>query len=204
MRDTSQGGESSFLLLHFKDADPKKSFLVDVGAYGAENSNTMGLLQWGWQGLLIEANPERIPVIDQDFIGCNYKLLNIAVGDKNGTAKLLLHSRVGSSSFLPTWEPQGANGNEVEVTMRVFAETLRENAVPVDFDLLQVDAEGMDKDIIDGLLRTEFRPKAIMTEVYSYGPDTQAVLFFKQRGYRFVKRFEPGNRWGNMFFVREP
>lgn len=202
-QDLSQGGEGRFLCNHFKDCPPEEKFLVDVGAYGRQNSNSWNLISEGWKGLLIEANPQRVPVIETDFAGLDYKLLNIAVGSSNTTDKLLIHSREGSSSFLPTWEPEGCTGQTIEVQVRILAEVLREQAVRSDFSLLCVDIEGMDKEIIDGLLVTEFRPKAIVTEVFSYGSDTKAVLFFLNHGYKFLYRFEVGNPWGNMMFVRK-
>lgn len=202
MTETGQDGEGAFLSSYFKDLPPGERLLVDVGAYGKEFSNSWGLLSAGWKGLLIEANPQRVPVIESDFAGLDFKLLNVAIGNQNATDKLYIHNRIGSSSLLPDWSPEGKTGQVVDVSVRVFAEVLRENSVPSNFPLLNIDTEGMDKEILDGLLKTEFKPRAILTEVFSYGSDTKSVLFFLNYGYRFVNRFEIGNPWGNMMFAR--
>lgn len=200
--DTSQGGEGTFLCDFFKGLPSQERILVDVGAYGREISNTWNLMTEGWKGLLIEANPNLIPVIQKGFDGLDYTLLNIAVGTVNTVEKLHIHGRIGSSSLLPDWEPSGKTGQMIDVPVRVFVEVLRENAIPKEFSLLCVDTEGMDKEIIGALLKTEFKPRVIVTEVYSYGTDAEAESFFMNQGYRLLRRFEPGNMWGNMIFAR--
>jgi FkbM family methyltransferase len=198
-QDTSQGGEATHLRWLFRN-EKRKPYLVDVGAYGKQYSNTWPLLVLGWKGLLIEANPNRVPVIEQDFAGLDYALMAYAVGTSEGFAKLRIHAREGSSSLLSEWEPEGCTGQEVEVPVRDFIQVLRKNLVPVNFDLLCIDTEGMDKVLFEYLMTSEFRPRFIMTEAFSYGTDEQAVELYKQHGYRFTKRFEPGNQWGNFLF----
>ena len=200
--DVSQGGEGKYLCDHFHRIPEGERVLVDVGVYGKEVSNSWNLLTEGWKGLLIEANPMRIPIIMQDFFKLKYTLVNVAVGSSNTTAELMVHDRIGSSSMLPDWEPEGFHGQTITVKVRVLAELLRENGIPSDFTLLCIDVEGMDKEIIGGLLNTEFKPKVIVTEVFSYGTVNGAELFFRNRGYKLIKVFEPGNPYGNIIFVK--
>lgn len=55
----AQRGEDKLLENIFKILGIKEGYLVDVGAYGKELSNTYHFLEQGWSGLLIESDEAR-------------------------------------------------------------------------------------------------------------------------------------------------
>lgn len=140
--------------------------IVDVGANGRLRSNSFDLMRtFGWKGLLIEANPNRIPIIEAEFHGLDMQIVSCAVSDYTGTASLHLGMNDDISSLSPdatgSW---GAIKGEVSVAVRPLAAILSEHDVPQDFDVLSVDAEGEDVRIINAALTDGYRPRWIIME----------------------------------------
>jgi FkbM family methyltransferase len=148
----SQCGESVILLGIFNAHPPKHRLLVDVGAYGKEISNTWLLLKDGWRGFLIEANPERISVIQSDFMGMSVDVIHSGIGDNDEELDFHIHTCPAHNSFIGEgWWDSTATGKTIRVRVRPLADVLFERGVPYDFDLLSVDAEGMDSRIVKAL-----------------------------------------------------
>jgi len=135
-KNTSQHGDQKIIYDYFAGHPAKYRTLVDVGAFGHDMSNTFALLELGWQGLLIEANPERVEVIKKEFAGMNVKIINIGISDRKGKAELHLHSELGHDSLLHDWYPQDLTGKTIEIDVLPLASVLRKNKIPHDFDLL--------------------------------------------------------------------
>lgn len=185
IKDYSQHGEQKILLEWFQRHGHTNKFLVDVGAFGKEISNTFGLLKYGWEGLLIEASNIRFRILVEDVHGLNARVVNCAAGNSAGKLPLYIHTVAGHDSFLKDWGHSELTGSAPLVPMYPLSEILRDWSVPENFDLLSIDTEGMDMMIMkkyfeDGL----YRARVIVTEVESY-PD--AVSFFKAAGYKHLK-----------------
>ena len=80
----SEHGENNIIDSVFSVVSPQNKIFVDVGAYGARSSNTYKLIEQGWRGILIEANPIQAPEIRTTFEdNKNIKVLEAFVTPKN-------------------------------------------------------------------------------------------------------------------------
>lgn len=166
--DHSQFGEFGILLNDFAARAASHRIVVDVGAHGRDGSNSYDLLvNFGWRGLLVEANPALLPRIRLEFGSADYQLVGCAVGVEPGQQKLHLFENHQLSSLLPGhvehWsEAQGS----VEVEVRRLPDILAEHGIPADFDLLSLDIEGLDAAVLNDLIAmTPYRPRWIIVEV---------------------------------------
>lgn len=195
----SQFGEYEVLEALFRKILPTNKFLVDVGCLGKMFSNTWDFLANGWKGIVIDADPQRMEVIQQDFAGLNAEIINVGVSDCEGELDFHLHSAIGHNSFLKDWYPATDTGQSVKVRVMPLVDILKERNVPHDFDLLSVDTEGMDEKIMTAFLKSEYRPRVVVTECTSY---TDAMGLFGSCGYMYHTK--TGNpEYGNLVFVRK-
>lgn len=139
-------------------------------------SNTFGLLQLGWRGLLIEAMPERCAALERDLAPYHAVIVNAAIVDRCGSAALYLHSAPGHESLFPDWLPETATGASLPISTQLLAPLLRRHKIPLDFDFLSIDTEGFDFRILNQfLLQSKFRPRLICCENSSFA---DPVAFF--------------------------
>ena len=165
--DSSQYGEVWMLIRRWVNAQAICGIVVDVGARGRERSNSFDLMRhFGWQGLLVEANPALLPSIEQDFAGCDMRLVSCAVSDYTGKATFTLGSNDDVSSLDASlargW---GDTRGEVAVVVRRLADVLKENTIPHAFDLLSLDIEGEDIKVLNDLIgHSAYRPEWVIIE----------------------------------------
>ena len=78
----SQNNEEEIILNYFKDKTAK---FIDIGAYDVFRlSNTRALVEKGWQGVLVEADPINYKSIAEFYKDdLNINVLNFAVGNSN-------------------------------------------------------------------------------------------------------------------------
>jgi FkbM family methyltransferase len=172
--------EGAFLVNFFKEHPAKYKFLVDVGAFTTDGSNTLNLLELGWSGLLIEPMPiEKYyrPLVEALKGNDKVKFCNLAISDFCGTAEGFEYydgegALAGHSSMMNETYDTGAQKMVVRIPKKKFLLTvstlpkvLEDYNVPLDFDVLSVDAEGMDFRILKHLfLKSSYRPKIIVVE----------------------------------------
>lgn len=167
MNDVSQYGETEILVRLMLDRAAMHKIVVDVGARGRTGSNSFDLLKhFGWTGLLVEANPDLISHIREEFVGLDVTVVNSAVSDHSGTAAFYVGENLDVSSltrqFVENWTPCSRS---IEVAVRRLGEILRAHAIPRDFEVLSLDVEGEDLKVLNDLLRsTDYRPSWIIVE----------------------------------------
>ncbi len=185
---------------YFNQHPPKHHFLVDVGACEQALSNTAALILAGWKGLLLEPSPAFYTTLLKQWEGYPVEIISTAAGDTTEQATFYIHTGMGHDSLIPTWYTHDKRTHPIKVQVRPFAEILAERKIPLDFDLLSIDAEGYDKKIMTHLFETsKYRPTLICTEITSYRGDFG--IFLKQ-GYKEVAK-EGNNEWANLFFARD-
>jgi FkbM family methyltransferase len=200
IQDFSQHGAQKIILRYFEDHPPIHRKLVDVGAYGADMSNSIALLMQGWSGLLIEPNPLRIGIMKQKFSGLDAKILNIGIAPAAGCLSYYLHSVPGHNSFLADWYPATKTGKTKRIKVERLPGVLFANNIPFDFDFLSIDTEGMDAQIMfDFFSTSKYRPRMIITEANSYTGDT---TMFTAEGYHLLEFVGPPD-YGNYIFIKE-
>lgn len=164
--EQSQFGEVGRLIRQIVNTAATQKIVVDVGANGRERSNSYDLLRFfGWHGLLIEANPQRNPIIEEGFAGLDYHLINCAVSDYTGEAAFHLGINDDVSSLREeTAVGWGPVRGVTSVIVRPLSSILSEYNIPLDFDLLSIDAEGEDIRILNETIEKGYRPCWIILE----------------------------------------
>jgi len=163
--DHSEFGEGNFLRKYFDGVAPKYKLLIDVGAFGIELSNTYDLIVFdNWGGFLIEPMPIEVfwnPLREAVKERKNIKILNVAISDSREVATGYIHETPGYNSLVFEEESQWKK----EIPARTLPDVLRDERIPIDFDLLSVDTEGLDYRIIRNLFEESgYRPKVIVVE----------------------------------------
>ncbi len=165
--DHSQFGEFRLLLRHFVNSASKHQLVVDVGTNGCERSNAYDLMKnFGWRGLLVEANPDLWSAIERDFAGLDYSLAKCAISDSEGEMPLFIGINSDVSSLRrEAAEAWGAIQGEIKVKVRRLGVLLDEYFIPKDFDVLSLDIEGLDIEVLNDLLGfTDYRPEVVIIE----------------------------------------
>lgn len=197
IRDYSQSGSQGIIFRYFTRHAPVHRVLVDVGAYGLEMSNTFGLLQSGWRGVMIDAHPDRCTQMTSDFSGLDVSIVNAAIADRRGSAAFHLHTAPGHESLLSDWLPETLSGASIPVHTQLLAPLLRAHRVPADFDLLSIDTEGFDFRILRQFLSSsKYRPRLIVCENSSFD---DPLAFFSSFGYSLFHDSGPADG-SNLFF----
>lgn len=190
-----QSAEDVTLLRLFKKK--KGGFYVDVGAYHPRKySNTYVLHRfWGWNGINIDASAEAIALFEQERPGDVN--LHTAVGFSADEAVYWKFDKPARNTFSEAnLQRQYAKG-DVEVTgqerihVRPLADILAEH-VPDEkvIDLLDVDAEGLDIEVLQSNDWQRFRPQVVLVEDYSVQTkgleNSEIYSYMKQVGYKFI------------------
>ncbi|TVL98266.1 MAG: hypothetical protein CV087_21545 [Candidatus Brocadia sp. WS118] len=199
-RDYSQAGETIAVRKALKEW-PNKVF-VEIGANdGVTVSTTLGLLEEGWTGWSIEANPAIHKKLKQNLERFHQaKTFNIAIAPKKGKVKLWLgkNDPLGLYSTLSTeendWFKKHRGDQYVEVEGMPLSEFLNQENVPNRFGLLLVDTEGMDLEILRTLDPEKHKPKLIVTEDYAPKNDEKFKLL-ESYGYKFWRRIGCNTFW---------
>lgn len=178
IRDHTQFGELAQLLRVLTRTGSEFQLVVDVGARGRDRSNSYNLMKdFGWRGLLVEANPFLIDSIRSEFEGLDYALVNCAVGDTPGTLPFHIGVNDDVSSLLA--EHASAWGDiqrTVDVEVRRLADVLRDQQVPASFGVLSLDIEGLDVRVLNDLIvNSDYRPTVVIIEAsYDFSTKTLA------------------------------
>jgi len=200
-RDYSQSGET-IAIRDILGNRGVNGIFVEVGANdGLTVSTTLGLLKDGWSGWSIEANP----AVYRRLVGNlrsypRARPINAAISPVRGRVKLFLGRADpgGLYSTLSTedsgWFRKHRSESFVEVKGLPLSDFLAEQQVPVHFDLLLIDAEGMDFEILQTLDVARHRPVLIITE--DYQPKNHAKFQLLQSlGYVFQRRVGCNTFW---------
>lgn len=145
-------------------------FYVDVGCYHPTLfSNTYALYEKGWRGVLVDANPFMIEKCRQ--LRNEDVCLNMAIGDRDGTAEFYKFGDWGSSNTLdPSFRDFILGEQDVEVTETLIVEIstlgrlFREHTLGREIDFLNIDIENLDVKALESNDWSNFRPKVIAAE----------------------------------------
>jgi FkbM family methyltransferase len=177
LRDYTQFGELRQLLRVLISSGSEFQIVVDIGARGRDRSNSYNLMKdFGWKGVLVEANPFLVDSIRAEFDGLDYALVNCAVGDTPGTLPFHIGVNDDVSSLLA--EHASAWGDiqrTVDVEVRRLADVLRDHEVPTSFGVLSLDIEGLDVRVLNDLIvNSDYRPTVVIIEA-SYDFTTKTL-----------------------------
>ncbi|MBI2108828.1 MAG: FkbM family methyltransferase [Parcubacteria group bacterium] len=186
----SQFGEDVILQKLLKK---KNGFYVDVGAYHPKHySNTYLLHKKGWGGINIDPNPETIKLFDL----CRRNDTNIQTGisneRKNLTYYTFSHSNWNTFSKEKAEMWRQKSGVNFIGEQKISCVSLREilkHYVPLGtaIDLLNVDAEGMDLEVLESNDWGKYAPRVVVVESTRFNPDVprenEIYAFLSERSY---------------------
>ena len=180
--------EDTAILDYFKDK--KSGFYVDVGCYHPiHRNNTYLLYKQNWRGINIDVSQFSVELFDHlrpDDL--NY---NCAVSNRNETVKLFFQKEL---SQLSTTENDQAKkvfqGNIKEKEIQAFTldEILnRDKYKNVKIDFLNIDVEGADFKVLDGLSFQKFNPELICVEIHDKEiKESKIYNFLKDKNYQLI------------------
>jgi FkbM family methyltransferase len=163
----SMNNEDTAILDYFKDK--KNGFYVDIGCHHPTHiNNTYLLYKQNWRGINVDVSQFSIDLFNymrpEDL---NY---NCAVSNKNGIVKLFFQKEF--SQLSTTEKNQAKNvfqGNIKEKDIQAFSlnEILnRDKYKNTKIDFLNIDVEGADLKVLEGLSFDKFKPELICLEIH--------------------------------------
>lgn len=158
----SQFGED--LILQTLPNFPKKGFFVDIGCHAPRRgSNTYGLYKRGWNGILVDLEPEKVWACKlarpRDIA------VLAAVSNKEESVEIYSPKNF---SVLSTIAPDEKIKRDFYVSGTTQSKTLTrllsEHHAPKRIDFLSIDTEGADYQVLEGLDFNIYTPKCICIE----------------------------------------
>jgi len=187
----SQSGEDIILSQIFKNKSD--GFYVDVGAYHPFHySNTYLLYKRGWRGINIDPNPKSIQLFDRHRD--NDVNLNIGVSSEQSKLTYHIYNHQSYNTFSGTVAEENKKLKHLKllekenVETRLLREVLNKYANNHKIDLLNIDAEGMDLEVLKSNDWNKFRPTVVVVENSSFNlEDSQSdkiYKFMKEENYK--------------------
>jgi len=160
--------EDTAVLNYFKDK--KRGFYVDVGCYHPiHRNNTYLLHKQDWSGVNIDTSEFSIDLFN--YIRPKDLNYQCAISNKNGIIKLFYQKEL---SQLSTTERDQAEtvfqGNIKEKEIKAFTldEILnRDKYKNTKIDFLDIDVEGTDLKVLEGLSFDKFKPELVCVEIHA-------------------------------------
>ena len=180
--------EDAAILDYFKDK--KSGFYVDVGCYHPiHRNNTYLLHKQNWRGINIDVSQFSVELFDHlrpDDL--NY---NCAVSNKNETVKLFFQKELSQLSTIENDQAKKVfQGNIKEKEIQAFTldEILnRDKYKNVKIDFLNIDVEGADFKVLDGLSFQKFNPELICVEIHDKEiKESKIYNFLKDKNYQLI------------------
>ena len=164
-------------------------FYVDVGALHPINGSlTYNLYKRGWFGINFDMLDENIKLLK--FFRKYDQSVNIAISSSSGKVNsYIFHPGSGLNTLEKKWADKWAlNLKKNYLTKKVEKTTLTNilNKLKVNnhFDLLNIDVEGHEYEVLDGLDLKKFRPRIITVEIHV--EKTEAI--FTTRVFKYLKK----------------
>lgn len=190
----AQFGEDKILADYF--GHKTEGFYVEVGAYdGVRMSNSYHFEHLGWEGILVEADPE---LADQ----CRASrpratVVNCAVVSPEAPPVVTFQvsddwKSLSSLSFNKSRrkEVEHLTGDfkvsEVSVPGKTLDSIFAEHAIErVDF--LTIDVEGHEWDVLQGFTISRWKPEIVIIERNTLLPDLRIARYMFRNGYRYLR-----------------
>lgn len=196
VRFCSQFGEDSLIWELFDGAT--SGLYIEVGAFDGESlSVTYALDACGWDGLLVEAIPERY---EQCKVKRPHAKVEHAVLSSPGAPPVRSFNVVddnwgGMLSYsTPTDEHQrtikGLTSRTISVRTATMNELLEKHFPRREVDVAIIDVEGAESEVLSGFDLERWKPKVLFVEDNSRGKDIGVREFFKDKPYTLVTWLE--------------
>ena len=195
---TGQYGEDIVLHKIFRSVQPS-GFYVDVGAHHPfAISNTAYLWARGWKGANVDASEEAI----KRFQKTRPKDINICAAvvptsslDRDKTIRFYFNRTIDNNA---TCDPEIAKGRNLANSSEVKCISLKQvieqasEQFGQQFDLLNIDIEGLDEGAIEDITNWPCHPRVLMIEIYAESINAlvknPSVNLLIANGYKSVQR----------------
>lgn len=146
---------------------------VEVGAFDGETfSNTSCLADLGWRGLYIEPMPAAAGSCRQRHAAnAAVEVLECAIGAHDGTVRFNVGGQFSTASSAGLERAQAHQWiaregvQEIEVRQLTLDSALAQHGIAPGFELLVVDAEGMEVQVFEGCDLARWRPGHMIVEL---------------------------------------
>jgi len=162
-------------------------FYVEIGAYDGKSKNsTLSLEKSGWEGICIEAHPERFKLLNSKR---KCKCLNIAIFNKNGYVDFAImpEKKKGWDGIIETLGKEAKKYLSDCKIIKVPSKTWNNLNLPINIDYLQIDVEGAELEILKQIDFQEYNISYICIEdnrfYHSVGKDLTYRNFLESQGY---------------------
>ena len=186
----SQNGEDRWLEAHF--GKKRSGFFVEVGAYDGVNlSNTHHFEQSGWNGILVEPDPDMAERCRRQRPRSS--VFECAAGDPAGPREIAFFKVTGGEAYSTTslsaehrerLERMGLAWREVRVAVRTLDSMLEEvQASRIDF--VSIDVEGAELSVLRGFDIRRWKPDVVFVETNAARRDPEVRRYFVGNGYAY-------------------
>ena len=161
-------GEDTEVINYFKNKI--KGFYVDVGCYHPiHRNNTYLLHKKNWDGINIDTSQFSIDLFD--YMRPNDLNYNCAISNKNEIIKLFYQKELSQLSTTESAQAKKVfQGNIKEKEIQAFTldEILNKSKYKNSkIDFLDIDVEGADLKVLEGLSFEKFKPELICVEIHA-------------------------------------
>lgn len=153
--------------------------VVEVGAFDGEKfSNSSGLIERGWSGLLIEPIPTYADLCREKYKeNTNVRVVQSAASNVNGSTSILIsgplstiNSDLADEYTRLDWAKNEVGSEIIEVQTRTLDSILESNNISSGFEVLVVDVEGFETEVFEGFNIEFWKPKMIIVELTDFHP----------------------------------
>tara|TARA_B110000971_G_C19927488_1_gene462298 strand:- start:347 stop:1021 length:675 start_codon:yes stop_codon:yes gene_type:complete len=181
-------GEDTVVTDYFKDK--KNGFYVDVGCYHPiHRNNTYLLHKKNWNGINIDTSQFSIDLFN--YMRPNDHNYNCAISNKNEVIKLFYQKELSQLSTTESVQAEKVfQGNIKE--KKIQASTLNEILNKSKYkdskiDFLDIDVEGADLKVLEGLSFDKFKPELICIEIHEKKIDESKIYkFLVDKKYKLI------------------
>lgn len=157
-------------------------YFVEIGAFdGYSWSNTLPLIEAGWRGVMVEADPKSFELLRRRHrLNRSLILVGSVVSDSNGTARFYPGGSTGTTvmEMIDVFRKNphtpltdGMNeGYFIEVNSWRLTDLLEYYQYPTAFDVLSIDVEGGELSVLRGYDIDKHRPKLVIIEAVENSP----------------------------------
>lgn len=186
----AQYGEDIVVYNLLKDKDPSSGYFVDAGAYHPFHLSTTNLLyKKGWRGINIDLEESKLNLFKR--LRPEDQFAKAALSDQEEEVIYLKYDtpsldRIVSKEVADKTSLGNHPRSETPIkTTRL--ENILASSAPLNkrFDYLNIDCEGNDLKVLEGLNFNKFRPSVISIEANTEGSKQEIFSFLDFYGYTF-------------------
>ena len=180
--------EDTEILNYFKKK--KNGFYVDVGCYHPiHRNNTYLLHKQDWKGINIDVSQFSIDLFN--YLRPNDLNYNCAVSNKNETVKIFYQKELSQLSTIENEQAKKVfQGNIKEKEIQAFTldKILKKDKFKdTKIDFLNIDVEGADFKVLEGLSFDKFKPELICIEIHDKEiKDSKVCKFLNDKNYKLI------------------